>query len=124
MLTTLVWIDIVLYSLTVLLMLVVESVSEDKDPLWEQGLDVALLGAGLAGMLFFQLQPQVAGLKTAWKIVVPVLAVVQLVLNLWSRRQLVLTDEELAEGLKQQIDGLTILVLVPSLIINGLYAYG
>ena len=66
MLTTLVWIYIVLYSLTVLLMLVVESVSEDKDPLWEQVLDVVLLGAGLAGMLFFQLEPQVDGLKTAW----------------------------------------------------------
>ena len=124
MLTTLIWIYIVLYSLAVLAMLIAERISEDQDPLWEHVLDVVLLGAGLAGMFFFQMQPQVAGLKTAWKVVVPILVVVQLVYNLWDRKQMVATDEELTDEMMQQVDVITILVLVPSLVINGLYAYG
>ena len=124
MLVTLIWIYIVLYSLAVLAMLIVERISEDQDPLWEHILDVVLLGAGLAGMLFFQMQPQVAGLKAAWKVVVPILVVVQLIYNLWDRKQIVATDEELTEEMMQQVDVLTLLLLVPSLVINGLYAYG
>lgn len=98
------------------------------DPRWEILSDVVLLTLGGIGILLFLLSVGSPFLKSLWRVVSIVIVVGQLASNVLSRHETrggktELNPEKISEGAKLAADLVTIVLLMPMIVLNFMYAF-
>lgn len=97
---------------------------EDRDPPLETAFDIVLSLGLLAGMLMYAFEVDVPSLQSAWKLVSVSLVVMLIISNVRGRKRS-LEEEPDADGdAVAWTDTLTLLLLLPSAVINLIFAFG
>jgi hypothetical protein len=99
----------------------------EKDPLWKSTIDAILFLLSLVGILLYIFNLKIANLVLAWRVISLVLLLGQIAVNLYDRHFILSgKDRSLTRQGEWSIlatDLLTVVITLPAIVVNLLFAY-
>lgn len=100
-----------------------------RDPLWKIAADAFLFLIGFTGILLYVFNVKMNSLVVAWRAVSLAFLIGQMAVNLYDRHQILsgrdatLKNQDISQRASTATDIITMIVVLPAVIINLLFAY-